>query len=73
MLKGNRIARDNNYRDRIFRMLPNLKNLDVIVTPRAPRTLCRRDTPDHNDQDEAENGDAPLVSLSDIPRELEGN
>ena len=52
-------------------MLPNLKNLDVIVTPRAPR-VCRRNSQDNNDQnDDAENG-AAATTASDIPKELEG-
>ena len=52
-------------------MLPNLKNLDVIVTPRAPR-VCRRNSQDNNDQnDDAENG-AAATTVSDIPKELEG-
>ena len=72
MLKGNPIARHDDYRVRIWRMLPNLKNLDVIVTPRAPRTFCREDTLDNNDQDDGNNGNAPTIT-SDIPRELEGN
>ena len=75
VLKGNRISRqrnpDRDYRQRIFRMLPNLKNLDVIVTPRAPR-VCRRNSQDNNDQnDDAENG-AAATTVSDIPKELEG-
>ena len=53
-------------------MLPHLKNLDVIVTPRAPR-MCRRNTPNNNEEnDDAENGAAP-TTVSDIPKELEGN
>ena len=52
-------------------MLPNLKNLDVIVTPRAPR-ICRRNSQDNNDQnDDADNG-AAATTVSDIPKELEG-
>ena len=53
-------------------MLPNLKNLDVIVAPRAPRA-CRRHLEDNNDQndDDTQNGSAPTV-VSDIPKELEG-
>ena len=73
VLKGNQISRRSDYRQRIFRMLPHLKNLDVIVTPRAPR-FCKRNTPNDNDQndDDAENGAAP-TTVSDIPKELEGN
>ena len=71
-MKGNRISRNRDYRARIFRMLPNLKNLDVIVTPRAPR-VCRKNTLDNNDpNDDPENGAASMI-VSDIPKELEGN
>ena len=42
MLKGNPIADDLEYRNRVFRILPGLKNLDVILTPRADRDFCRR-------------------------------
>ena len=54
-------------------MLPHLKNLDIIVTPRAPR-FCRKNTTNDNDEndDDAENGAAP-TTVSDIPKELEGN
>ena len=53
-------------------MLPHLKNLDVIVTPRAPR-FCRENTLNDNDQndDDTESGAAP-TTVSDIPKELEG-
>ena len=52
-------------------MLPNLKNLDVIVTPRAPR-VCRSNTFDNNDEnDDAQNG-AASKTVSEIPKELEG-
>lgn len=54
-------------------MLPNLKNLDVIVTPRAPRA-CRKDAENDNDHenDDPDNGGAATNTFSDIPKELEG-
>ena len=73
VLKGNGISRRRDYRHRIFQMIPHLKNLDVIVAPRAPRA-CRKYLEDNDDKndDDAQNGAAPKVE-SDIPRELEGN
>ena len=54
-------------------MIPHLKNLDVIVAPRAPRA-CRKYLQDNDDKndDDTQNGAAPTVVSSDIPKELEG-
>lgn len=49
-------------------MLPRLKNLDVIIIPRAPRTVCKKDENDQND--ETDGGSAPTIS--NIPKELKG-
>ena len=72
VLKGNGISRRRDYRHRIFQMIPHLKNLDVIVAPRAPRA-CRKYLQDNDDKndDDTQNGAAPTV-VSDIPKELEG-
>ena len=53
-------------------MIPHLKNLDVIVAPRAPRA-CRKYLQDNDDKndDDTQNGAAPTI-VSDIPKELEG-
>ena len=60
-------------RDVIFllaRILPGLKNLDVIMTPRAPRTLCKKD--EKNGDDETDSAAAPVTSTSGMPKQIEG-
>ena len=42
VLRGNPVSTtDPDYRATVFRILPNLKNLDVVVTARADRAHCR--------------------------------
>ena len=65
------------YRLRVFNMLPNLKNLDVILIQRAPRTVCRRDPEDEEKDHDQDSGAAPVTNsepdkTSNIPKELEG-
>ena len=65
------------YRLRVFNMLPNLKNLDVILIQRAPRTVCRRDPEDEEKDHDQDSGAAPVTNsepdkASNIPKELEG-
>ena len=42
VLAGNPVSADPDYRPTVFRILPRLKNLDVVVTARADRAQCRR-------------------------------
>lgn len=67
VLQGNPISHEENYRPTIFRILPMLKNLDIIIAPRAPKTLCKKDSKFYDD--ETDNAGAPTVT--DIPKELE--
>ena len=77
VLKGNPVSRMEDYRLRVFNMLPNLKNLDVILIQRAPRTVCRRDPEDEEKDHDQDSGAAPVTNsepdkTSNIPKELEG-
>jgi len=85
VLKGNPVSRMEDYRLRVFNMLPNLKNLDVILIARAPRTVCRKEAEDgDNDHDRDSGAPIPIKDVtnqarqekeeeaSNIPRELEG-
>ena len=49
-------------------MIPHLKNLDVIIIPRVPKSVCRKDQ--NGQDDETDSGSAPTVS--NIPKELKG-
>ena len=49
VLKGNPISYEVEYRPTIFRILPGLKNLDVIMMKRVPKTICKKDKPDEDD------------------------
>ena len=49
VLKGNPISYEVEYRPTIFRILPGLKNLDVIMMKRVPKSICKKDKPDEDD------------------------
>ena len=69
VLKGNPISYEPEYRPTIFRILPGLKNLDVITMKRVPRTICKKDPSPSDDNFE---GPSPMaVSTQEFPKELE--
>jgi hypothetical protein len=70
VLQGNPISYDSDYRSHIFRILPGLKNLDVIMMPRAPKTVCKKDS---NPSDDFFDGSSAIPIVEVIPKELEGN
>ena len=67
VLKGNAISYDDDYRPTIFRILPNLKNLDVIMMQRAPKMVCKKDKNPSDD-----NYDGPSPEVVNYPKELQG-
>jgi len=73
VLKGNPISYDVDYRATIFRILPGLKNLDVITMKRVSKTICKKDTSPNEDDDfegTASNGipapDSDLKELENV-------
>ena len=72
VLQGNPIAFESEYRATIFRILPSLKNLDVIMMKRVPKTVCKKDKSPTEDDDLDGNSSNTVTTTSNIPRELEG-
>ena len=74
VLKGNPISYDVDYRATIFRILPGLKNLDVITMKRVSKTICKKDTSPNEDDDfegTASNGiPAPDSDLKELESKL---
>lgn len=64
-MKFFQISYDDDYRPHIFRILPMLKNLDVIMMPRPPRIFPKKDSIEQEENNEAQ------VEIS-VPKELEG-
>ena len=67
VLKGNPISYDEDYRCTIFRILPSLKNLDVIMMQRAPKYVCKKDMNPPDD-----NFDGPSATVVNFPKEFQG-
>ena len=71
VLKGNPISYEVEYRPTIFRILPGLKNLDVIMMKRVPKTICKKDkSPNEDDDNEGTASNGIPQQDSDL-RELE--
>ena len=71
VLKGNPISYEVEYRPTIFRILPGLKNLDVIMMKRVPKSICKKDkSPNEDDDNEGTASNGIPQQDSDL-RELE--
>ena len=68
---GNPISYDPEYRPTIFRILPSLKNLDVITMKRVPRTICKKDPSPSDDNFEGPSPMAVSTGSNEFPKELE--
>ena len=72
VLKGNPISYEPEYRQTIFRILPSLKNLDVITMKRVARTICKKDPSPSDDNFEGPSPMAVSTNSNEFPKELEG-
>ena len=68
---GNPISYDPEYRPTIFRILPSLKNLDVITMKRVPRTICKKDPSPSDDNFEGPSPMTVSTGTNDFPKEIE--
>ena len=71
VLQGNPISYESEYRATIFRILPGLKNLDVIMMKRVAKSVCKKDKSPTED-DEFDGNSSNSITTSNIPKELEG-